>query len=84
LRHRPRLLIYVEILSELRDRPSGPTRMSRVANLSYDTCVEILKELEAKGLVRREAKEGHDVFSTTPAGFQVVDDWTRVWERLRP
>ena len=84
MRHRPRVVIYVEILAELRERPSGPTRISRVANLSYDKCVEILTELEARGLVRKESREGHDVYSTTPDGFQVAEDWNKLWAKLRP
>ncbi len=84
MRHRPRVVIYVEILSELRERPSGRTRLSRVTNLSYDKCVEILRELEAKGLVRKAAHEGHNVYGATPDGSQVVDEWSRLWARLMP
>ena len=77
-------MIYVEILSELRERPSGRTRISRVANLSYDKCVEILRELELKGLVRRATQDAHDVYSTTPDGYQVAEDWSRLWAKLKP
>ncbi len=84
MRHRPRVVIYVEILSELRDRPSGRTRLSRVTNLSYDKCVEILRELEARGLVTKAGQYGHDIYSTTPDGYQVVEDWNRIWEKLKP
>jgi predicted transcriptional regulator len=84
LKHRPRVVIYVEILAELRERPSGRTRLSRAANLSYDKCVEILRELEAKGLVRKDSEEGHDVYRTTPEGYQVVEDWNKLWGKLRP
>ncbi len=84
MRHRPRVVIYVEILAELRERPSGRTRISRVANLSYDKCVEILRELESRGLVVKTSHEGHDTYSTSQAGSQIVDDWNRLWVRLRP
>jgi len=84
LKHRPRVVIYMEILAELRERPSGPTRISRVTNLSYDTCAEMLRELEGKGLTVRTVQEGHDVYSTTPDGYRIVDDWNRLWERLKP
>ncbi len=83
MRHRPRVVIYVEVLSELRERPSGRTRLSRVTNLSYDKCVETLRELEARGLVAKAAREGHDVYSATPSGYQVVEDWNRLWQRLK-
>jgi predicted transcriptional regulator len=84
LKHRPRVVIYMEILAELRERPSGPTRISRVVNLSYDTCVEILRELEGRGLVVKTTQDGHDLYSTTPDGYRIVDDWNRLWERLKP
>ncbi len=84
MRHRPRIVIYVEILSELRERPSGRTRLSRVANLSYDKCVEILRELESKGLVSKVVQDGHDVYKTTQDGYQVAEDWNRLWQRLKP
>jgi predicted transcriptional regulator len=84
MHHRPRVVIYMEILAELRERPSGPTRVSRVVNLSYDTCAEILKELEARGLVIKATEAGHDVYSATPDGYRIVDDWNRLWERLKP
>jgi predicted transcriptional regulator len=84
LKHRPRVVIYVEILAELGERPCGPTRLSRATNLSYDKCVEILAELEGRGLVRKDAQDGHSVYSTTPEGFQVAVDWNRLWAKLRP
>ena len=74
----------MEILAELRERPSGRTRLSRVVNLSYDKCVELLRELESKGLVTRSSDEGHDTYGTTPAGYQLVDDWNVLWQRLKP
>ena len=84
MRHRPRVVIYVEILAELRGRPSGPTRVSRVANLSYDKCVEFLGALEARGLVARETSDGHVIYRTTPEGYRLVEDWESVWRRLMP
>ena len=82
--HRPRVVIYMEILSALIERPCGRTRLSRVANLSYDKCVEMLSELEVRGLVNRSTQDGHEVFGATPDGSQVVDDWTKLWRRLNP
>lgn len=84
LKHRPRVVIYMEILAELRERPSGPTRISRVVNLSYDTCLDILRELEGKRLAVKATQDGHDLYSTTPDGYRVVDDWNKLWERLKP
>ena len=78
------MVIYVEILSELRERPSGRTRLSRVMNLSYDKCVEILHELESKALVTKVTVDGHENYSVTQAGYQIVDDWSKLWEKLKP
>jgi predicted transcriptional regulator len=70
------------VLAELRERPSLPTRISRVANLSYDKCMEILGELEARGLLRRASRDGHDVYGVTEDGYQLVEDWSKLWRRL--
>jgi predicted transcriptional regulator len=74
----------MDILAELVVRPSGRTRISRVANLSYDKCVEILTELEVRGLVTRSTQEGHDVYGVTLDGCQIVEDWAKLWRRLNP
>jgi predicted transcriptional regulator len=74
----------MEILAELIERPSAKTRISRVANLSYDKCVEILSELEERGLVIKSMQDGHEFYGVTPDGSQVVDDWTKLWRRLNP
>jgi predicted transcriptional regulator len=74
----------MEILAELIERPSGKTRISRVANLSYDKCVEILLELEGRGLVAKSTREGHEIYGVTPDGSQIVNDWTKLWRRLNP
>lgn len=74
----------MEILADLRERPSGPTRISRAVNLSYDRCSEMLKELESRGLIIRSEADGHDSYGVTPAGSRLVDDWSSVWKRLNP
>ena len=79
--HRPRIAIYAEIVWELAERPSQPTRVSRACNLSYDLCVEMLNELEARGLVLKKIEEGHEVYHATPDGCQWVLEFKRVWER---
>lgn len=84
LSHRPRIAIYAKILWELAERPSQPTRVSRACNLSYDVCIEILNELEARGLVSKATEDGHEVYHTTRDGYQWVLDFDKVWERVYP
>jgi predicted transcriptional regulator len=84
LSHRPRIAIYAKILWELAERPSQPTRVSRVCNLSYDVCIQILGELEARGLVLKAMEEGHEVYHTTSEGYRWVLDFDKVWERVYP
>ncbi|MDG6898778.1 MAG: hypothetical protein JRN24_03460 [Nitrososphaerota archaeon] len=82
--HRPRILLYATILWELAERPSQPTRLSRACNLGYDVCVEMLNELEARGLVLKTTEEGHEIYHATKEGSQWVLDFGKVWERVYP
>ena len=82
--HRPRIAIYAKVLWELAERPSYPTRLSRVCNLSYDVCSEVLRELEARGLVSKAVEEGREVYHATSEGYQWVLDFDKVWERVYP
>lgn len=84
MRHRSRLEIYVDILGRLHEQKMGPTRLSRFCNLSYDKCVEMLGELEARALVRKEIVEGHDIYGITQEGYQTVEDFSKVWRRVYP
>lgn len=74
----------MDVLGRLIGCPSGPTKLSRICNLAYDRCVEILAELEARGLVKKESEEGRDVYSVTPDGYKITEDWRKIWERVYP
>jgi len=84
LSHRQRIVIFATILWELAERPSQPTRLSRACNLSYDVCVEILNELEARGLILKSNEDGHEVYHATKDGYQWVLDFGKVWEKVYP
>jgi len=84
LSHRPRIAIYAKVLWEVAERPSNPTRVSRACNLNYDVCVEVLNELEARGLIVKKMGDGHEVYHATPEGYQWVLDFNKVWERVYP
>ena len=84
MKRRPSILIYMRILELLREEPRGPTRLAQGVNLAYDKCAPYLQTLEAKGLVKKEPREGRDVFAVTQDGLQVYMDWQKVWEKLKP
>jgi predicted transcriptional regulator len=84
LRHRPRFEISMEIIGRLVAQPCGPTRLSRICNLGYDKCVEMLTELERKGFVKKEIVDSHEIYSATPDGFQVAEDFARLWRKVYP
>ena len=43
------------------ERPSRPTRISRVCDLSYGKCLDILNELEAMKMVTRSVHEDNEI-----------------------
>jgi predicted transcriptional regulator len=46
--------------------------------------MEILDELEARGLVSKATEDGHEVYHVTQDGYQWVLDFDKVWERVYP
>jgi len=84
MKRRPSILIFMRILELLREEPRGPTRLAQSVNLAYDKCAPYLQALEAKGLIRKDSREGKDVFAVTQDGVQVYLDWQKVWEKLKP
>ena len=84
MKRRPSILIYMRILELLREGPRGPTRLAQGVNLAYDKCAPYWQALEGKGLVKRESREGKEVFAVTQEGIQVYLDWQKVWEKLKP
>jgi predicted transcriptional regulator len=84
LKRRPSILIWMRILEEVRQEARGPTRLAQSVNLSFDKCVPYLQTLEQKGLLKRESREGREVYAITPDGIQVFLDWEKVWEKIKP
>jgi len=36
----------------------------------------------AKGLIKKETRDGQEVYSITEGGYQLYKDWLEVWRRL--
>ena len=70
-RYREKLLVLMELLQALRGGPQAPNRLSQLCNLNYQRMKEMLEDLEARGLVTHDAREGHDLYSLTPEGLKV-------------
>ena len=84
MKKRPAIMIYMDILTLLRDGPVGPTRLARACNLSYDRLGNYLAPLLAKGLVIEGTEEGHEFYGITPEGLQLLRDMEGVMRRLLP
>jgi predicted transcriptional regulator len=84
LKKRERTLIIMEILSVLREGPRGPTRLAQAVGLSFDAFIEYAKGLESRRFVIKSVVEGHEAYTISPNGNQLLLDWQKVWERIAP
>lgn len=84
MKKRERILILMEILSILREGPRGPTRLAQAVGLSFDAFVEYAKEVESRRFVTKSMVEGHEMYSISPEGNQLLLDWRKVWEKISP
>lgn len=73
----------MEILSALFEGAKGPTRLAQSCNVNYGRLENFTKPLEERGLIRRGVEQGQEAFVITEAGYQVYQDWLKVWQRLR-
>jgi predicted transcriptional regulator len=83
LKRRPDLVILMDILAALLEGPKLPTRIAQACNLNYENFVKWVELLESKNLVSRSSEQGHGIYSLTPDGYQVLQDFRKVIERLR-
>jgi len=84
LKRRPDLVIMMDILASLLEGPKLPTRIAQACNLSYDNFVKWADFLESRKLVIRSSQQGHEIYSLTPDGHQIYQDFRKVMDRLRP
>jgi predicted transcriptional regulator len=78
LKRRPNILIYAEMLRFLLDGPKGPSRLAQSLGLNFYKFVEFAEFLESRQVIRKEVREGREVYFITPKGAQVLEDWKRV------
>ena len=74
----------MEILSILREGPKGPTRLAQAVGLSFDAFVEYAKDIESRRFMTKSLIEGHELYTISPQGNELLLDWQRVWERISP
>jgi predicted transcriptional regulator len=84
LKKRERILILMEILSILREGQKGPTRLAQAVGVSFDVFVGYAKELEARTFVTKSVVDGHELYTISPEGLQLLLDWHRVWDKISP
>jgi predicted transcriptional regulator len=73
LKNRDTTVICWELLRALAPGPQLRTRLARVANVPYDRLGEYLGLLTARELARVEQSEGHETYSVTPKGMEVLN-----------
>jgi predicted transcriptional regulator len=72
LKYRSSIIVYFEILAVLAEGSIGPTKLARKVNLSYDRLPPYLDNLVAKGAVRRGTRDGHEEYTLTPMGADLL------------
>jgi predicted transcriptional regulator len=84
LKKRERTLILMEILSILRSRPMGPTRLAQSTGLSFDKFMEFATLLESRRFVQKSVREGQNVYVITSDGSQLLEEWEKLWTKISP
>jgi predicted transcriptional regulator len=72
LKNRDTTVICWGLLRAMASGPQNPTRLARVSNVPYDRLPEYLGLLKARDLVKVEQSEGHEMYSVTPQGMEVL------------
>lgn len=84
MKKRERILIVMEILSVLREGPRGPTRLAQAVGISFDAFTVYAKEVESRGFVTKSVADGHELYTISSEGNQLLLDWQKVWEKISP
>ena len=72
MKNRDTTVIYWELLRAMSSGPQMPSKLARVANVPYERLKEYLEFLVASGVVKSESAEGHENYSVTPRGMDVL------------
>lgn len=73
MRNRDTTVIYWELLRTMASGPQKPTRLARVANVPYNRLGKYLGFLVSEGFVKVESAEGHEMYSVTLKGMEVLN-----------
>lgn len=81
---RSRIRIIMDILEVVEGEGSArPTHILYGANLSYERLTRYLKELEEKGLLKSERREGARVYRLTREGARLLHELRRIEKLAR-
>ena len=72
MKNRDTTVIYWELLRAMASGPQLPSRLARVSNVPYDRLPEYLGALTSSGCVNIVSAGGHDRYSVTPRGMEVL------------
>ena len=72
MRNRDTTVIYWELLRTMASGPQLPTRLARTTNIPYNRLGEYLGFLTTNGFVKADASDGHERYSVTPKGMEVL------------
>ena len=73
MKNRDTTVIYWELLKAMASEPQRPSRLARVANIPYDRLDDYLGPLVSGGLVKVDSIDGHNLYSVTPKGMEVLN-----------
>ncbi|HKT21247.1 MAG TPA: winged helix-turn-helix domain-containing protein [Nitrososphaerales archaeon] len=73
MKNRDTTVICWELLKAMAQGPRIPSSLSRTANVPYGRLGEYLGLLTSAGLVKSEPAEGHETYSITPRGMEVLN-----------
>lgn len=80
---RTRVEILVDILDTLAHDPTNPTRLATLVNMPYDRLKPIVRELEAKGIIRSVKSERSTILELTPKGIELLKELKRLKKVLQ-
>jgi predicted transcriptional regulator len=83
LKRREGMSIYADILMNLQQGPLFPTRLAQACNLNFAALMKHLEALEQGQLVARTVQEGHEMISATRAGWEWVEGWKLLWNKVK-
>jgi predicted transcriptional regulator len=72
LKNRSTIVICWELLKAVSVGPQIPSKLARITNVPYNRLGEYLGLLTSRGLVKVEFVEGHEMYSITTDGMQVL------------